>query len=130
MRRGGKLRRPEAGRCGTLVPPEQGDKGNNMSDTIKLLETIGSDASLRYASADELNGVLKHAQASVELTMAVTTGDCATLRVELTVQGMPHFPQTQVPGQEDEEETDVPQPERPQPAPSPSPSPAKRSSSR
>jgi len=102
-----------------------------MSDTIKLLETIGSDASLRYASADELNGVLKHAQASVELTMAVTTGDCATLRVELKLQGVPHTPQTQVPGREDdEEETDVPQPERPQPAPSPSPSPAKRSSSR
>lgn len=96
-----------------------------MSDTIKLLETIGSDASLRYASPDELKGVLKQAQASVELTMAVTTGDCATLRVELTVQGMPHFPQTQVPGQEDEEETDVPQPE-PQPAPSPSPSRVKR----
>lgn len=51
-----------------------------MTDTIELLEIIGCDASLRYARADELKGVLERAQASAELTKAVAEGDMAPLR--------------------------------------------------
>lgn len=99
-----------------------------MADTIKLLETIGSDASLRYASPDELKGALKQAQASVELTMAVATGDIATLRVELRIERAYQVLETHAPGHEgdDEEESDPPKPERRQPdEPSPPP-PAKK----
>ena len=99
-----------------------------MTDTIELLETIGGDASLRYAPVDELKAVLEQAQASVELTLAVAAGDGAPLREEL---GQPQMPQTHsAPLHEDdeEEEADIPQPEQPQPDPS-SPAPARQGSS-
>lgn len=99
-----------------------------MTDTIELLEAIGGDASLRYAQAGELKGVLEQVQASAELTMAVEMGDGAPLRVELGIQGVP---QTQAPGHgdEEEEEADIPLPGQPQPDPSELPS-AKRGSAR
>jgi hypothetical protein len=89
-----------------------------MTDTIGLLAAIGSDASLRYASADELTGVLEQAQASAELRMAAATGDSAPLRAELGLQQVPQSPQMNAPGHgdEEEEEADIPPPEQPQPA--------------
>jgi hypothetical protein len=66
-----------------------------MTDTIELLETIGSDASLRYAAADELRGVLERAKASPELAMAMSLGDGEVLRQGLgrneIVQWMPQI---------------------------------------
>lgn len=99
-----------------------------MADTIELLEAIGGDASLRYAPAGELKGVLEQVQASVELTTAVVLGDGAPLRVKSGIQGVP---QTQAPGHgdEEEEEADIPLPEQPQPDPSPL-APAKQNSVR
>jgi hypothetical protein len=84
-----------------------------MTDTIELLEAIGSDASLRYAQAGELQGVLEQIHASTELMTAVAVGDGASLRAELRIQQVPQTPQspTQLPGQEpdEEDEDDVPQ---------------------
>ncbi|MBD8871732.1 hypothetical protein [Rhodanobacter sp. DHB23] len=104
-----------------------------MTDTIELLEAIGSDASLRYAPADELKGVLEQVQASVELTMAVVAGDGAPLRDELGLHQAPQTPQapTHDPGHGDDDEDDegvVHQPERRQPGHTP-PHPHKRDSS-
>jgi len=66
-----------------------------MTDTIELLETIGSDASLRYAPADELKSVLERAKASTELTMAMASGDSTLLRQMLghneTIQCTPQM---------------------------------------
>lgn len=75
-----------------------------MLDTIDMLEAIGSDASLRHASAEELTAVLEQAQASGGLTSAVATGDSAALFMELGHQ--PNYaPQVaQFPGQEEQEE--------------------------
>lgn len=88
-----------------------------MSDTIKLLATIGSDASLRYASPEELKCALKDAKASIELTLAVELGNGAPLRVELGIKQVEQAPQINAPGHGDdeEEETDVPPPEQPKP---------------
>jgi hypothetical protein len=60
-----------------------------MLDTIDMLETIGSDASLRYASAVELTNVLERAQATEALTAAVTSGDASYLVMEFG--GMRNF---------------------------------------
>lgn len=107
-----------------------------MTDTIKLLAIIGSDASLRYASPEELKCVLGKAQASVELKLAVELGNGAPLRVELCIQQAEQAPQIQAPshGDDEEEETGVPQPEQPKPdlpkPDRPSRPPTKRSRSR
>lgn len=53
-----------------------------MSNTIELLETIGRDASLRYASTGELTSMLERAQASQALTAAVVSGDKSQLSVD------------------------------------------------
>lgn len=100
-----------------------------MTDTIKLLALIGSDASLRYASPEELKCVLEKAQASIELKVAVELGNGAPLRVELCIQQVEQVPQMHAPGQGDEEEADVPPPEQPKPD-RPSPPSAKRGRSR
>jgi hypothetical protein len=57
-------------------------QGKHMTDTIELLETIGQDASLRHASAEELALVLEQAQASEALTAAVASGDSSRLWTE------------------------------------------------
>lgn len=53
-----------------------------MSDTIELLETIGRNAALRHASADELAPMLEQAQASEALRSAAAAGDSSLLSKE------------------------------------------------
>lgn len=53
-----------------------------MLDTLELLEAIGSDASLRYASTIELTNALVRAKASDALTAAVASGSTAPLNHE------------------------------------------------
>jgi len=88
----------------------------DTADTIELLEAIGSDASLRYAQADELIGVLDQVQASAELTTAAALCDGAPLRDQYGAQQMP---QIQSPGHDDDEDEDdagdTPAPEQHQP---------------
>ncbi|GLQ94961.1 hypothetical protein [Dyella acidisoli] len=85
-----------------------------MADTIELLEAIGQNASLRYASADELTRMLEQEKASKGLTAAVALGDCAPLFAELGPKPM-NAPQiSQAPAREDdepeEEENDIDEP--------------------
>lgn len=72
-----------------------------MSDSIDLLDTIGQDASLRYASADELAEALHHAGASDALKKAAS-GDRSALSAELGSRPA-QVPQTQIPGHEEQE---------------------------
>jgi hypothetical protein len=53
-----------------------------MSDTIELLETIGRNAALRHASAEELAAMLEQARASTALISAVAAGDSSLLSGE------------------------------------------------
>lgn len=85
-----------------------------MADTIELLEAIGRDASLRYASAEELAHRLVQENASEGLTAAVALGDCSPLFAELGPKPM-NAPQiSQAPAREDdepeEEENDLDEP--------------------
>ena len=75
-----------------------------MTDTIELLERIGGNASLRYAPAEELAGVLEQERASEALTFAVAHGDSSLLCAALG--GSPNVaPQIiQAPGFEDDEQ--------------------------
>jgi hypothetical protein len=57
-------------------------------DTIDMLETIGSDASLRYASVEELTDVVERAQASEGLAAAVASGDARHLAKEFGIKQM------------------------------------------
>src|ERR1700756_3092020 len=70
-----------------------------MMDTIDLLEAIGSDASLRHASSEELSKALEQAHASEALTAAVATGDPAELSKEFGTKPM-QAPQSTQTGQE------------------------------
>lgn len=54
-----------------------------MADTIDLLESIGSNAALRHASAGELASTLARNGASNALMAAVTCGDSSLLSTEL-----------------------------------------------
>jgi len=76
-----------------------------MSDTIELLEAIGRDASLRYASSGELADRLQQSQASGALMAAAAAGDSSLLADELGHKAnyQPQSIQT-TPGHEDEEE--------------------------
>jgi hypothetical protein len=78
------------------------ETGENMSDTIELLEAIGRDATLRHASAEELAHALEHAQASEALKAAIASGDSSRLCEELGHKRM-EVPHTQGPGHEEEE---------------------------
>ena len=78
-----------------------------MSDTIELLDAIGRDASLRYASVAELAGVLEQVQASPSLKTAVVLGDSTGLSRDFG--GKPTDPpstQQCPPGEEDDEQED------------------------
>lgn len=75
-----------------------------MSDTIDLLDSIGRDASLRHASAEELNTMLEQAQASEALIAAAVHGDSSLLFAELG-QKQNAIPQsTQSPAHEEEDD--------------------------
>lgn len=72
-----------------------------MSDSIDLLDTIGRDASLRYASADVLAEALQDAGASDAMKKAAS-GDRFALSAELGSKPA-QVPQTQIPGHEEQE---------------------------
>lgn len=72
-----------------------------MSDSIDLLDTIGQDASLRYASTAELADVLQTAGATDALKEAAS-GSRAALFAELGSKPA-YVPQTQAPGHEEDE---------------------------
>ncbi len=72
-----------------------------MSDSIDLLDTIGKDASLRYASHDELAEALQSAGASDALKKAAS-GDRSALSAELGSKPA-QVPQTQIPGHEEQQ---------------------------
>lgn len=54
-----------------------------MTDTIKLLETIGKDASLRHASGETLAQTLADLGANQGLRRAASSGDSSHLSEEL-----------------------------------------------
>lgn len=90
-----------------------------MTDTMDWLEAIGQDATLRHASADELNATLEAAEASEALMAAVASGDSGWLSQELgkrvmhVTQSSQTFPEGDEPEREDEgEPLDPAQPER------------------
>lgn len=79
-------------------------------DTIEWLETIGGDASLRYAQAGELKDVLEQAQAPGMLTAAAAAGGGALLREAFGFNLAPQSSQTPThfPGREDEDDEELP----------------------
>lgn len=60
-----------------------------MTDTIELLEAIGSDAVLRHAAAAELAALLRRQQPSDALKQAAACGDASALPRELVRRPMP-----------------------------------------
>ena len=95
-----------------------------MSDTIDLLNAIGQDAALRYASVEELAQTLEQADASDAFKAAVASGDSSRLSSEFGIKPMQVPQVTQAPGQEDENSEDdsespirAPVPDRNQPYP-------------
>jgi hypothetical protein len=87
-----------------LLHDNHGKRGNNMTDTIELLETIGRVASLRHASAEELMDVLEQAHASGALKAAVASGDRMLLSGELGSKPLLPPQSTLGPAHEDEPE--------------------------
>lgn len=51
-----------------------------MSDLIAFLESVGQDADLRYASAEELGESMEHARIEPGLQSAVLAGDIERIR--------------------------------------------------
>lgn len=97
-----------------------------MTDTIELLDTIGSDASLRYAARDALAAALARRQASAGLLTAVAAGSSEPLREALDLRQLAQVLNTHAPGHGDDDdgegECDPPKPERRRPdEPSPNP---------
>jgi hypothetical protein len=79
-----------------------------MTDTIDWLESIGSDATLRHASTEELTSLLEQAEASAALIAAVVSGDGSQLPTEFG-QTPNRAPQAvQNPAHEEEEEGEEP----------------------
>ncbi|MBB6185338.1 hypothetical protein [Oleiagrimonas soli] len=54
-----------------------------MTNTIDLLESIATDASLRHAPAHDLEQMLDAMHASDALKQAVRTGDAVHVKIEL-----------------------------------------------
>lgn len=59
-----------------------------MSNTIDLLESIGTDASLRHASGSDMEKMLETMQATDELKRAARTGNPEPLKQELGDKSM------------------------------------------
>ena len=82
-----------------------------MTDTIDLLEAIGSNASLRYASPGDLAAMLDAAHATDALKAAAGTGNRAFLANELGGITMHHSQTSQTAIEEEEsEESEAPAP--------------------
>lgn len=77
-----------------------------MTDTIELLEAIGRDASLRHATAEELQAILEQVDAPEVLTAAVASGDSVALAAALGYTRMQTTQITQHPCHEEEEDED------------------------
>lgn len=92
------------------IEANKGEK--HMADTIELLEAIGQDASLRYASTEELTKVLKQVKASDALSAAVAFGDSSQLSQEFGPKPMQAPQIVQAPAREDDEpeEDDIGEP--------------------
>jgi hypothetical protein len=80
-----------------------------MSDTIELLEAIGTNAALRYASARDLTQALEQVDASEALKAAAMAGDTSLLSAELGHKPMIVNHDTHAPGHEEsvDEELDL-----------------------
>lgn len=59
-----------------------------MSNTIELLETIGANAALRYASMTQLAGALEGANASSALKRAACSGNGSALLEDFGTKAM------------------------------------------
>ncbi|HUB90669.1 MAG TPA: hypothetical protein VMA74_13170 [Dyella sp.] len=79
-----------------------------MTDTIDLLEAIGQDASLRYASTEALTHVLEEAKASAALTAAVAFGENSRLLEEFGYKLKETNHATNNPGREEEPDKEQP----------------------
>ncbi|WP_329741802.1 hypothetical protein [Dyella sp. A6] len=75
-----------------------------MSDTIELLEAIGSNASLRWASPDALKRALDGFDASEGVRVAAASGDKGALLQELGGRASPPPSQSPTTGGCDEGE--------------------------
>jgi hypothetical protein len=83
------------------------ETGDNMSNTIELLETIGKDASLRHASGEGLAQALSGRQASEWLLRAARSGDSGQLTQEFGHRDMKtpnNVNQRPVPGDDEDVE--------------------------
>jgi len=80
--------------------------GDNVRDTIEMLEAIGRDALLRHASPDVLAEVLADAEVSDGLRAAIVLGDPAPLTEELGILRMQTQHSTQFPGHDDDHDGD------------------------
>lgn len=88
-----------------------------MSDAIDLLESIGRDAALRHASAEELAPLLDQEEASEAFRIAVQSGDASRLSAELGRSPLQVDHTTQTPAHEEEapaDEEDAPDPVEPE----------------
>lgn len=72
-----------------------------MPDTIEWLETIGQNAGLRHAPAEELVQALAQAHASDALKAAVISGDRSRLSAELGDKPMKMDHSSNSPGHEE-----------------------------
>lgn len=75
-----------------------------MLDTIELLDTIGSDASLRHASAENLTKMLENSHASEALIAASAHADSSLLFAELGQKQNEKVQGIQSPAHEQEDE--------------------------
>lgn len=74
-----------------------------MPDTIEFLETIGQNAALRHASADELAPMLERAKASAALGSAIAAGDSSRLSGEFGHRANKAPQISNAPGHEEDE---------------------------
>jgi hypothetical protein len=74
-----------------------------MTDTIEWLETIGKNAALRHASAEELAHTLAQTDASDALKAAAIGGDSSLLAAELGPKPMRVDHHSNAPGHEEEQ---------------------------
>ena len=94
-----------------------GKQGGFMPDTIELLDAIGQNAALRYASTEQLASELERAHASEALKSAVTAGNSSLLAGEFGSRPLVEPQITHAPCREDEEPEQEGKPNLPPTAP-------------